>query len=154
MTTTVEPLRLLLVEDSDDDAELVLRELKRSGFDVSVCRVQTAEALAAALRDPRDLVLCDYTMPMLDAPTALEVVRKSGVDVPFIVVSGTVGEDTAVEVMRAGANDYLLKGSLTRLGPAVRRELRDGRARAARRHAEVARQQAEAQINDRGNRST
>src|SRR3954454_11941433 len=82
-------------------------------------------------------------MPTLDAPTALQVVRRVWPDVPFIVVSGTIGEDTAVEVMRAGANDYLLKGNLTRLGPAVTRELRDGRARADRRRADVARHQAE-----------
>ena len=143
MQRTVERLRLLLVEDSDDDAELVLRELRRSGFDVSVCRVQTADALGSALNEPIDLVLCDYTMPLLDAPTALEIVRKVSTDVPFIVVSGTVGEETAVEVMRAGAQDYLLKGNLTRLGPAVTRELSDGRARADRRRAELARQQAE-----------
>ena len=140
----MEPVRLLLVEDSDDDAELVLRELRRSGFDVSVCRVETEGALRSALREPFDIVLCDYTMPTLDAPTALQLVRATSADVPFIVVSGTVGEDTAVEVMRAGANDYLLKGNLTRLGPAVTRELRDGRARADRRRADLARQQAEA----------
>ncbi|CAN5925729.1 hypothetical protein BH11MYX4_BH11MYX4_43680 [soil metagenome] len=144
MRSAAEPLRLLLVEDSDDDAELVLRELKRCGFEVSVCRVQTAEALRSALREPFDLVLCDYTMPTLDAPAALRLVRSSSADIPFIVVSGTVGEDAAVEVMRGGANDYLLKGNLARLGPAVTRELRDGRARADRRRAEVARQQAEA----------
>ena len=144
MSTTAERLRLLLVEDSDDDAELVLRELKRSGFDVQVQRVQTAPALEAALREEHDVVLCDYTMPHLDAPTALEVVRRVSADLPFIVVSGTVGEDTAVLVMRAGANDYLLKGNLTRLGPAVTREIRDGRARAAQRRADKERQQAEA----------
>ncbi|HSO35532.1 MAG TPA: response regulator [Labilithrix sp.] len=144
MRSAAEPLRLLLVEDSDDDAELVLRELKRCGFEVSVCRVQTAETLRSALREPFDLVLCDYTLPTLDAPTALQLVRSSSADMPFIVVSGTVGEDAAVEVMRGGANDYLLKGNLARLGPAVTRELRDGRARADRRRAEVARQQAEA----------
>ena len=144
MGTAAEPVRLLLVEDSDDDAELVLRELKRSGFDVSVCRVQTEEALRAALAEPFDIVLCDYTMPTLDAPRALKLVRAETVDVPFIVVSGTVGEDTAVEVMRGGANDYLLKGNLMRLGPAVKRELRDARARADRRAADEARQQAEA----------
>ncbi len=140
----VETLRLLLVEDSDDDAELVLRELKRSGFAVSVCRVQTASTLTAALAEPFDMVLCDYTMPTLDAPTALGVVRTISADVPFIVVSGTIGEETAVEVMRSGANDYLLKGNLTRLGPAVTRELHAGRARADRRKNEEARQQAEA----------
>jgi PAS domain S-box-containing protein len=142
-STRAEPLRLLLVEDSDDDAELVLRELKRSGFDVAVRRVQTAPSLKAALEEDWDFVLCDYTMPQLDAPTALRIVRERSVDVPFIVVSGTVGEDTAVEVMRSGANDYLLKGNLTRLGPAITREIREGRARGERRRAERQRQKAE-----------
>ena len=141
---TVETLRLLLVEDSDDDAELTLRELKRSGFDVSCTRVETVQALTNALADTFDIVLCDYTMPTLDAPAALALVRKQSADVPFIVVSGTIGEETAVEVMRSGANDYLLKGNLTRLGPAVRRELQAGRARADRRRHDEARQQAEA----------
>lgn len=144
MIERTEPIRLLLVEDSDDDAALVLRELKRTGFDVKFHRVQTAPALEASLAEAFDIVLCDYTMPQLDAPTALDIVRRCSVDVPFIVVSGTVGEDTAVEVMRAGANDYLLKGNLTRLGPAVTREIRDGRARAERRRAEQERQQVEA----------
>jgi PAS domain S-box-containing protein len=143
MSARTEPLRLLHVEDSDDDAELVLRELARSGFEVTRHRVELAASLETALEQDWDLVLCDYTLPHLDAPTALEIVRKRCAHVPFIVVSGTVGEETAVEVMRAGANDYLLKGNLTRLGPAVRREVREGRARAERLRAERARQQAE-----------
>ena len=142
-TTTKPPLRVLLVEDSDDDAALVLRELRRGDFDVSVQRVQTAPTLQEALAGEYDVVLCDYTMPTLDAPSALAIVRAHDVDLPFIVVSGTVGEDTAVEVMRAGANDYLLKGNLTRLGPAIMREIRDGRARAERRRADRVRQRAE-----------
>ena len=144
MSTKADPLRLLLIEDSDDDAALVLRELKRSQFDVAFERVQTASDLEQALEKSWDVVLCDYTMPHLDAPTALQIVRRSAVDLPFIVVSGTVGEDTAVEVMRAGANDYLLKDHLTRLGPAISREVRDSRVRAETRRTDRARQQAEA----------
>ncbi|MDB5214580.1 MAG: Sensory box histidine kinase/response regulator [Myxococcaceae bacterium] len=143
MSTKAEPLRLLLVEDSDDDAALVLRELKRSHFELVWERVQTAPDLESILAKSWDIVLCDYTMPHLDAPTALDIVRKHSADMPFIVVSGTVGEDTAVEVMRAGANDYLLKGHLTRLVPAITREVRDSRLRAERRRADRARQQAE-----------
>ena len=143
MTAKVASIRLLLVEDSDDDALLVLRELKR-GFHVDVHRVQTAPDLESALDASWDIVLCDYTMPRLDAPTALQIVRRHSVDLPFIVVSGTVGEDVAVEVMRAGANDYLLKDQLTRLGPAVSREIRDSRIRAETRRNDRARQQAEA----------
>ena len=140
----VEPLRLLLIEDSDDDAALVLRELKRSQFDVAFERVQTASDLENALEKSWDVVLCDYTMPHLDAPTALRIVRRRAMDLPFIVVSDTVDEDAAVEVMRAGANDYVLKDRLTRLGPAIAREVRDGRVRAETRRADRARQQAEA----------
>ncbi len=143
MSTKAEPLRLLLIEDSDDDAALVLREIKRSHFDVIWERVQTAPDLEAMLARSWDIVLSDYTMPHLDAPTALEIVRRHAADLPFIVVSGTVGEDTAVEVMRSGANDYLLKGHLTRLVPAITREIRDSRLRAERRRADRARQQAE-----------
>jgi PAS domain S-box-containing protein len=143
MTGKVERIRLLLVEDSDDDALLVLRELKRA-FDVDHQRVQTAPDLEKALDAQWDIVLCDYTMPHLDAPTALQIVRRHSMDLPFIVVSGTVGEDVAVEVMRAGANDYLLKDHLTRLGPAVSREIRDSRVRAETRRADRARRQAEA----------
>ncbi len=143
MTPTKAPLRVLLVEDSDDDADLVVRELKRSGFAVTVRRVETEPTLQAALVEEYDVVLCDYTMPTLDAPTALGIVRRHDADLPFIVVSGTVGEDTAVEVMRSGANDYLLKGNLTRLGPAITREIRDGLARAERRRADAVRKKAE-----------
>jgi PAS domain S-box-containing protein len=144
MPEGAEPLRALLVEDSDDDAALVLRELKRAQFVVIWERVQTAPDLERALAKSWDVVLCDYTMPHLDAPTALEIVRRHSMDLPFIVVSGTVGEDAAVEVMRAGANDYLLKDHLTRLGPAISREVRDSRVRAETRRADQARQQAEA----------
>lgn len=125
------PLRLLLVEDSDDDAALLLREIKRLGFAPTVRRVETAEALGAALQEAAwDLVLCDYTLPELDAPRALAIVRASGKDLPFIIVSGTIGEEKAVESMRAGAHDFVLKDRLARLGPAVDRELTEAALRA------------------------
>ena len=144
MPDEAEPLRVLLVEDSEDDAALVLRELKRSKLTVTFERVQTAPDLERVLAKSWDIVLCDYTMPQLDAPTALEIVRRHSMDLPFIVVSGTVGEDAAVEVMRAGANDYILKNHLTRLVPAITREVRESRVRAETRRADHARQQAEA----------
>lgn len=125
------PLRLLLIEDSDDDAALLLRELKRVGFKPSVRRVETAEELTAALEaEVFDLVLCDYSLPRLNAPAALEIVRASGKDLPFIIVSGTIGEENAVESMRAGAHDFVLKDRLARLGPAVDRELGEAALRA------------------------
>ena len=124
-------LRLLLVEDSDDDEALLLRELKRAGFAPTTRRVQTAQELRAALGDGVfDIVLCDYTLPELDAPTALGIVRESGIDLPFIIVSGTIGEERAVESMRAGAHDFILKDRLARLGPAVTREITEATRRA------------------------
>ncbi len=137
-------LNVLLVEDSDDDAQLLLRELKRAGIIAKHRRVQTRVELEKALEDPPDIILCDYSLPDLDAPTALAAVRARAPDVPFIVVSGTIGEETAVEVMRAGANDYLLKQNLQRLAPAMIREVREARMRADRRRVERAREKAEA----------
>ncbi len=131
------PLSLLLIEDSEDDALLVLRELRRGGYDVSYTRVETAEALLAALEQQSwDVILSDYSMPMFSAPEALRVLQQSGIDTPFIIVSGTVGEDTAVAAMKAGANDFFAKDKLIRLVPAVERELRDARERRIREHAE------------------
>jgi PAS domain S-box-containing protein len=132
-------LRVLLVEDADDDAELVLRELRRGGFAPIACRVDTAAAMRAELdRSPWDLVISDYAMPEFDAPSALRLLQEVDTDVPFIIVSGTVGEDTAVLAMKAGASDYLAKGNLKRLVPAVERELREASARHERRRAESA----------------
>ena len=125
------PLRVLLVEDSEDDAALLLRELKRAGFEPQSLRVETPDALGAALRDGAwQMVLCDYSLPTLDAPTALALVRGSGLDLPFIIVSGTIGEERAVELLRAGAQDFVLKDRPARLGPAVHREVAEAARRA------------------------
>ncbi|MEZ4296881.1 MAG: response regulator, partial [Polyangiaceae bacterium] len=124
-------LRVLLVDDSEDDAALLLRELKRVGFRTTALRVDTSGALVTALADRAwDVVLCDYTLPALDVPTVLARVQESGQDLPFIVVSGTIGEERAVETMRAGAHDFVLKDRLARLGPAVKRELAEAAVRA------------------------
>jgi PAS domain S-box-containing protein len=128
------PLRLLLVEDSENDADLVLRELRRAGFVPVATRVETAEAMRAALRaEPWDLILADYNLPSFTGLEALDLYHESGLDIPFLVVSGTIGEELAVEAMRAGAHDYLLKGNLARLGPAITRELRETQLRRERR---------------------
>ena len=128
-------LKLLQVEDSESDAELILRELRRSGHDVESERVQDAEALRAALaKHGWDLIICDYRMPSFDAPAALEVLHSTGLDIPMLVISGNIGEDIAVAMMKAGASDYLMKDNLKRLGAAVERELREARGRAERRH--------------------
>jgi PAS domain S-box-containing protein len=132
-------LRVLVVEDTADDAELMILALRQGGLDPTWERVETADALKAALATgPWDAVLSDYTLPSFGATAALEVVRAADLDLPFLVVSGTVGEEVAVGTMRAGANDYVLKHNLTRLAPAVAREVREAENRRARRAGEQA----------------
>jgi two-component system cell cycle sensor histidine kinase/response regulator CckA len=131
------PLRALVVEDSEDDTLLLAREMRRGGCDLTYERVETAEDMKAALESGAwDVVISDYSMPHFSAPAALRVLNETGLDLPFIIVSGTVGEDVAVEAMKAGAHDYLLKGNLTRLVPAVRREIEQAAHRKASRAAE------------------
>jgi DNA-binding NtrC family response regulator len=132
------PLRALIVEDQEDDALLLVRELTRGGFDVRHQRVDSADALSHAVDGGEwDIVFADYTMPHFRGTTALQMVRSRGLDLPFIFVSATIGEDVAVEAMRAGANDYVIKGSLKRLVPAVERELRDAAVRRERKRLEA-----------------
>jgi diguanylate cyclase (GGDEF)-like protein len=127
------PLRLLQVEDTEDDAVLVARELTRAGYDVFSMRVDTAEALRHELDVAQwDVVIADYTMPGFSGSKALTIVRERDPDVPFIFVSGTIGEETAVAAMRTGAQDYIIKGNLARLAPAVERELKDAAVRRER----------------------
>ncbi|MBI3853285.1 MAG: PAS domain S-box protein [Verrucomicrobia bacterium] len=131
------PLRILLLEDSEDDAALVQRELQRSGYEPTLLRVETAPAMAAALeREAWDIIISDYSMPQFNAPAALELLHQKGIDLPFIVVSGTIGEEVAVNSLSQGATDYMLKDRLGRLGAAVeraleQRKLRDENRRAA-----------------------
>ncbi len=130
-------LRVLLVEDVEDDALLVLRALRAGGFQPEHKRVETPEAMTLALADgPWDIVICDYAMPKFSGVGALALLRKSGLDIPFIVVSGTIGEETAVAMMKAGAHDYMMKGNLARLCPAVERALLEAEQRRQRRQAE------------------
>jgi putative two-component system response regulator len=129
-----EPLSILMVEDRPEDAELVIAELRRAGFDVSATRVDNEEDYLAALDGGHDLILSDHSMPRFDSARALQLLVKSGSHVPFIIVSGTIGEELAVECMKRGASDYLLKDHLARLGSAVtnvlaeRRDKRDAQA--------------------------
>ncbi len=140
-------LRVLLVEDSDDDAELVILALQRGGHEIIFDRVQTREAMSDALdRERWDVVISDYSMPQFDAPHAFEVYRSKSLDIPFIIVSGTVGEDVAVEAMKLGVHDYFLKGKLTRLVPAIERELRECATRKAHLIAEQALYESEARF--------
>lgn len=131
------PLRLLMVEDSEDDALLLLRHLERAGYDLVTQRVDTPAAMSAALsQQPWDLVISDFTMPQFNATEALRLLQKTGLDLPFIILSGSIGEDTAVAAMKAGAHDYIMKGNLSRLVPAVERELREAEVRHERNQAE------------------
>jgi putative nucleotidyltransferase with HDIG domain len=130
-------LRILLVEDSEDDARLVLREIRRGGYEIETERVETAEAMQTALvRQPWDLIICDFSLPRFSAPKALEVLKKSGLDLPFIIVSGTIGEESAVNALKAGAHDFIIKGNFARLLPAIERELADAAVRRERRERE------------------
>jgi len=132
------PLRVLIAEDSEDDALLLVRELKRGGYEPTYERVASAAAMAAALdRRGWDLVIGDHSMPHFSGLTALSLVRERGLDVPFICVSGTISEEMAVAAMKAGANDWVTKGQLKRLLPAIERELREARGRAALRASEA-----------------
>ena len=124
------PLNVLIVEDSEDDARLLVRELKSGGYDVTFERVETAAAMDAALdRGKCELILSDYTMPHFSGAQALELWAARGLDIPFIYVSGTIGEELAVEAMKAGAKDYVMKGNLKRLVPSVARELAEVQVR-------------------------
>ena len=158
-------LHVLIVEDSEDDARLLLRELQRGGYDPAFERVETADAMRAAL-DPStsfgsasrstpvgqdrgsgqrwDVILSDYRLPQFSAPAALALLQASGLDLPFIIISGTIGEDVAVAALKAGAHDFIVKGNWARLLPAVEREMRDAEARRARRQAEDELRSAEA----------
>jgi PAS domain S-box-containing protein len=132
-------IHLLLIEDSEDDAELILREIRKGGFAVVATRIETAAELTAALQQGGwDLVLSDYALPGFSGLSALEMLTAAGLDLPFIIVSGAIGEETAVQLMRAGAKDYVRKETLARLVPVLRRELSDAASRKERILAEKA----------------
>ena len=132
------PLRVLLIEDSEDDAVLLLRELRYGGYEPVFERVDTAVAMNAALvRQTWDVVISDYSMPQFSAPAALTLLQKKELDLPVIIVSGSIGENTAVALMKAGAHDFILKGNLARLVPAIERELRESAERRDRKRAEA-----------------
>jgi diguanylate cyclase (GGDEF)-like protein/PAS domain S-box-containing protein len=133
------PVKVLVVEDSEDDAKLALRALRRGGFDPTSRRVQAAADLETALVEERwDAVISDFKMPGFTGMDALRIFRSTGLDIPFILISGTIGEETAVDAMKAGASDYLMKKSLARLAPVLERELKETQMRAAHRRAQAA----------------
>ncbi len=131
------PLAVLIVEDSDSDAQLIVRMLTKTGYTLTYERIETAEQMRDALQKLTwEVVISDFSMPELDGNVALKILQETGLDIPFIVVSGTMGEDTAVAMMKAGAHDYLMKGKLARLVPAVERELQQAEERRERKQAE------------------
>jgi diguanylate cyclase (GGDEF)-like protein/PAS domain S-box-containing protein len=128
------PLATLFVEDCATDAALIARYLQKSGFDVASERVDTAQQMRAALEAQRwDVVLCDFSLPGFGASAALAILQENGRDIPFIIISGAIGDENAIELMRTGAHDYLLKDNLSRLAPTVARELRSADQRRLRR---------------------
>jgi DNA-binding NtrC family response regulator len=131
------PLGILVVEDSEDDVALLLRELCRGGYDPAFERVDTPEAMEEALdRQKWDLIISDHNMPHFSGPAALKLVQQKGLDLPFIILSGAIGEVEAVAAMKAGAHDYIMKDNLARLIPAIERELREAEQRRQRKRLE------------------
>ena len=123
-------LRLIIVDDSEDDAEFIQLEIKKAGYELTVIRVESADALQAALTQQNwDLVLSDNSMPGFSASAALRVLQGTGKDIPFIIVSGAIGEELAVALMRLGAHDFIMKDKLGRLVPAIERELEEAEVR-------------------------
>jgi len=133
-------LRVLMLEDSEEDTQLVIREFKKGGYAVSYQRVDTPEDLKKAIeKQAWDIIIADYTMPRFSGLDALRIVREKGIEIPFIIVSGTIGEDIAVQSMKAGVHDYIMKNNLARLIPAVRRELEEAEIRRQRKAEEEGR---------------
>jgi two-component system cell cycle sensor histidine kinase/response regulator CckA len=138
------PLKILVVEDSRDDAELLIRAVKKAGYEPSFALVQNAQKMREELdRQPWDLIISDYVIPGFGGIAAHKVLQESGLEVPFIIVSGKIGEDVAVEALHSGANDYLLKDRLTRLGPAIDRALKEASQKRKRSQAEQALRESE-----------
>lgn len=132
----MQTLQTLIVEDNALDAELIVAELRRHGYDLKWQRVETKADFLDALKTPPDIILSDYSMPHFSGLLAVELMQQSGLDVPILLISGTVGEDVAVEAIKRGATDYLLKDRLVRLGSAVKRALKEKELRHERREAE------------------
>jgi len=140
------PLAVLIVEDNNSDAQLIVRLLTKAGYSLTFEQVETAAQMRAALeKQAWEMVISDFSMPELDGHAALKLMQETGLDIPFIVASGTMGEETAVGMMKAGAHDYVMKGNLARLVPAVERELEQAEVRRERKRAEEALRESELQ---------
>ena len=159
MKTRAIPIRVLVVEDSAPDAELMLRALREEGYDPTAQRVDTPGAMASALETQAwDVIIADYVMPEFSGLDALRLVQDKGLDIPLIIVSGNIGEDVAVDAVRAGARDYVLKSYLTRLAPAVKREIEEAQLRCrmseAKQHAEAALRRSHEELEQRVEKRT
>ena len=127
------PLRVLIVEDSEDDAEIIVYQLERGGYAPIYQRVDNADAMSLALEQQQwDIVLADHSLPRFSGTAALALLQEKGLDLPFIIISGSIGDEIAVAAMKAGAHDYLMKGNLSRLVPAIERELQEATSRRER----------------------
>ncbi len=143
------PLAVLIVEDSESDALLIVRMMTKAGYSISYERVETAEQMRGALKQHAwEMVISDFSMPELDGFASLKILQETGFDIPFIVVSGTMGEDTAVAMMKAGAHDYLMKNKMTRLVPAVERELKQAKERIERKRLSIENAENEKKFTD------
>ncbi|MBL7073878.1 response regulator, partial [candidate division KSB1 bacterium] len=130
-------LRVLIIEDSEDDALLLAREIKKNNYDVTFRRVDTSDAMSEALNQQKwDIIISDYNMPHFSVSEALELLRNSGLDLPFIIVSGVIGEEAAVDSLKAGAHDFIMKSNFSRFIPAIKRELNEAEVRRSKRIAE------------------
>ena len=133
------PIKVLLIEDSENDALLLLHELRRGGYDPVHRRIETAKEMESALREDNwDILICDYILPQFSAPHALALVQEMKLDLPFIIVSGNIGEENAVAAMKAGAHDYIMKDNLARLVPVIEREVQESKIRRERRQVDEA----------------
>jgi PAS domain S-box-containing protein len=142
--SNLKSLRVLIVEDSEDDVLLVLRALKKGGYNPLYERAETVSAMKKALKEKQwDIILCDYKMPKFNAPSAIAVLKEANIDIPLLIVSGTIGEDVGIECMRLGAHDYIMKGNISRLCPAIARELEESEVRKKQRQAEEALRESE-----------
>ncbi len=142
-------LRILVIEDSEDDTLLVVHQVKKGNYDVYFERVETKESMNRALKEKKwDIILSDYVMPYFNGLDALTLLKETGLDIPFIIISGVIGEEVAVEAMRKGAHDYIMKNNLKRLIPAIERELREAQSRSERKLFEQKKKQAEESLRE------
>ncbi|HET6594528.1 MAG TPA: ATP-binding protein [Anaerolineales bacterium] len=140
-------LRALFVEDSEYDTQAILRELRRGGYEVEYERIETRHGMEQSLSHRVwDLILCDYTLPRFGAGDALKTLQRSGLDLPFIIISGTIEEENAVDMLKAGAHDFIVKSRMARLIPAIEREIKDAKTRRLQREAEAERQELMARL--------